>query len=64
MAPMYSYAYKDYPSMETCPVHFIAETEGEIWKLMELHASVAHWEDPGDWSDEDRQYLKTLIKSE
>jgi hypothetical protein len=31
---------------------------------MELHASVAHEEDPGAWSDEDRSYLKTLVKSE
>jgi hypothetical protein len=48
--------------MEACPGYFVAETEDEIWKLMELHASVAHGEDPGQWSDEDRKYLKTLIK--
>jgi hypothetical protein len=64
MANTYSYACKDYPGMEACPFNVIAETEGELWKLMELHASVAHGEDPGEWSDEDRAYLKTLIKSE
>ena len=64
MATTYSYACKDYPGMESCPGHFIAETEGEVWKLMELHASVAHDEDPGAWSDDDKAYLKTLIKSE
>ena len=64
MAKTYAYACKDYPGMETCPGHFIAETEDEVWKLMELHASVAHDEDPSAWSDEDRAYLKTLIKSE
>ena len=62
MASEFSYACKDYPEMESCPGHFVAETEDEIWKLMELHASVAHGEDPGKWSSEDRQYLKTLIK--
>jgi hypothetical protein len=39
-------------------------TEGEIWKLIELHASVAHGEDPTTWSSKDRDYLKTLIKTE
>jgi hypothetical protein len=42
----------------------VAETEDEIWKLMELHASIAHGEDPGEWSDADRKYLKTLVKAE
>ena len=64
MATTYSYSCKDYPGMEACPGHFIAETEDEVWKLMELHASVAHDENPGAWSDEDKAYLKTLIKSE
>ncbi len=64
MATAYSYACKDYPGMEACPGKVVAETEEEVWKLMELHASVAHDEDPGAWSDEDRIYLKTLIKPE
>ncbi|MFC1681077.1 DUF1059 domain-containing protein [Pseudomonadota bacterium] len=59
----YSYSCKDYPDMETCLGHFVAETEDELWKLIELHASVAHEEDPGKWSGEDRQYLKKLIKT-
>ena len=50
--------------MEACPFHVVTETEDEIWKPMELHAAVADGEDPGEWSGEDRQYLKTLIKSE
>ncbi len=64
MTSKHSYACKDYPGMDACPGQFVAETEGELWKLMELHASVAHEEDPREWSDEDRKYLKTLIKSE
>ncbi len=64
MASKHSYACKDYPGMDACPGYFVAETEDEIWKLMELHASVAHGEKPGEWSDEDRKYLETLIKSE
>ena len=46
MATAYSYACKDYPGMEACPGKVVAETEEEVWKLMELHASVAHDEDP------------------
>ena len=64
MALTYSYACKDYPGMEACPGHFVAASEDEIWKLMELHASVAHGEEPSAWSDEDRRDLKALIKSE
>lgn len=64
MASKYSYACKDYPGMEACPGMVVAETEDEVWKLMELHASVAHGEDPSAWTDEDRAYLKMLIKAE
>ncbi len=64
MATTYSYACKDYPGMEACPGQVVAETEDEVMKHIELHASVAHGEDPAAWSEEDRAYLKTLIKSE
>lgn len=63
MATSYSYACKNYPGMEACPGHFVAETEVEVLKLVELHASVAHDEDANAWSDEERAYLKTLIKT-
>lgn len=64
MAAAYSYACKDYPGMEACPAKVVAETEEEVWKLMELHASTAHDEDPSAWSNEDKAYLRTLIKPE
>ena len=64
MKTIYSYACRDYPGMEACPGHFYAETEDEIWQLMELHASVAHGEDPTAWTTEDRAQLKALIKTE
>ena len=64
MKTTYSYACKDYPGNEKCPGRFYAATEDEIWKLVELHASVAHGEDPAAWTAEDRAYLKTLIKTE
>ena len=63
MQKAYSYACKDYPGMEKCPGRFYAETEGELWKLIELHASVAHGEDPTSWSSQDREALKLLIKN-
>jgi predicted small metal-binding protein len=60
----YSYSCKDYPGMESCPGRFTAETEAEVMKHVELHASVAHGEDPAAWSEDDRTFLKTLVKSE
>ena len=63
MKPTFSYACEDYPGMKACPARFVTETEDELWKLMELHAVLAHDEDPSTWSDEDRNYLKTLIKT-
>jgi uncharacterized protein DUF1059 len=64
MPTTYSYACKDYPGMESCPGHVVAETKEEVWKLMEVHASIAHDEDPSKWSDEDRTFLSDLIKSD
>ena len=64
MTEKYSYACKDYPGMEACPGYFVAKTEQEVMKLMALHAAVAHDEDPSAWSDEDKSYLKTLIKQD
>lgn len=64
MASRYSYACRDYPGMESCPGAFTTETEDELLKVIELHASVAHGEDPDGWSDEDRAHLRTLIRSE
>jgi hypothetical protein len=43
---------------------FDAETEDEIWRHIELHASVAHGEDPAAWTADDRAHLKTLIKTQ
>ena len=64
MKTAYSYACKDYPGMDACPGQFTAETEAEVIKHVELHASVAHGEDPAGWSEDNRAYLKTLVKFE
>jgi len=64
MTAKYTYACKDYPGMEACPGQFVTATWDEIWKLMELHAALAHGENPDEWSDEERDYLKTLISSQ
>ncbi len=64
MTPTFSYACKDYPGMKECPGRFYAATNDEIWKLLELHASVAHGEDPAAWTAEDRANLKALIRTE
>jgi len=59
----YSYACNEYPGMETCPGQFYAETEEELWKHIELHAVLAHKEDPNAWSSEERAQVKALIKN-
>lgn len=64
MSTSFSYACKEYPGMESCPGKVVAQTEDEVWKLMELHAVIAHGEDPSSWTDEDRADLAKLIKPE
>lgn len=64
MATTHSYACKDCEGMEACPASFAAETREELWKLIELHASIAHGESSSDWTDDVRDYVGTLIKSE
>jgi hypothetical protein len=61
MTTIYSYACKDYPGMEQCPGRFCAATHNEIWKLIELHAAMAHGEDPAQWSADEKAKLKSLI---
>jgi len=64
MPTAYSYACKDYPGMEGCPARFCAATEDEVHKHVELHATVAHGENPAAWTAEDKAQLKALIKPE
>lgn len=64
MVKAYSYACCDCEGMESCPGKVIAETKGEVWKLIGLHALIAHNENADDWDDETRNYLGTLIKEE
>ena len=59
----YSYACADCEGMEACPGKVVAETEAELWQLIELHAKIAHNENADEWDDETRSYLKTLIKT-
>ena len=58
-----SYACKDYPGMESCPARFEAASDDELMKHIELHASVAHQEDPRSWPSEERSKLKSLMKT-
>ena len=64
MTDKYSYACADYPGMEDCPGKVTAASREEVWKLMALHATEAHGEDPAAWSDEDKKFLSGLIKAE
>lgn len=62
MANAFSYACKDCEGMEACPGSVVAETREEVWKLIELHAQIAHGENAADWDRETRDYLGTLIR--
>lgn len=64
MAASFTYACKDYPGMETCPGKVTAATRDEVVKLMELHAVIAHGEDPSSWSVDDRAFLDGLINED
>jgi hypothetical protein len=57
-----SYRCADYPGMESCPGSFTAETDGELWKHIELHAATAHQEDPTKWSAEEKRQMEKLIR--
>lgn len=57
----YTYRCRDYPGMEACPASFAAESASEVMKHVELHAEVAHGEDPKQWSQADREQLQNLI---
>jgi hypothetical protein len=46
-----------------CPASFAAETEAELWKHIELHGAAAHQENPAQWSQDDRQQIKNLIRA-
>jgi len=48
--------------MEACPAKITVETENELWKLVELHALLAHEENAEEWDDETLVYLKPLVK--
>ena len=61
--PVYSYACRDYPGMEQCPGQFHSATTDELWKHIELHAKVAHDENPEAWSSEDRAQIRALVAS-
>ncbi|MDU8910490.1 DUF1059 domain-containing protein [Aestuariicoccus sp. MJ-SS9] len=58
----YSYACRDCEGMEACPASVVAETEAEVWQLMEAHARIAHDENPAEWDKDTRDYLATLIR--
>jgi len=58
----YSYACTEFPGMEGCPGYFVAETADEVLKLVELHARIAHGENPAEWSPGDRRQVQELIR--
>jgi hypothetical protein len=62
MTNAFSYSCRDCEGMEACPGSVVAATKEEVWKLMELHAQIAHDENSEDWDRETRDYLGTLIK--
>jgi hypothetical protein len=41
----YSYRCGDYPGNEARKASFVAQTEKELWKHIEVHGAIAHQED-------------------
>ena len=58
----YFYNCGEYPGMGDCPGFFVAESEQEVFKHCELHAREAHGEDPAQWSEEELETVKNLIR--
>lgn len=58
----HSYRCGDHPGMEACPASFTAETQAELWKHIEMHATTAHQENPAQWSSEDREQIEKLVR--
>ena len=48
--------------MEGCAGFFVADSEQELWKHLELHGREAHGEDPALWSQEEVQTISGLIR--
>jgi hypothetical protein len=60
---MFTYACCDYPGMEAGPGRFEAASEVELWAHIEMHATVAHKEDPLAWTEADISQVMGLIKA-
>ena len=58
----YAYDCREYPGMEECPASFVTASEEEVFRHVELHAREAHGEDPAQWSEEEAQMAKDLIR--
>ncbi len=48
--------------MEGCPGFFVADSQQEVFKHVELLATKAPGEDPAQWSEEALQTVKGLIR--
>ena len=64
MAKTYSFACADFPGMESCPAHFHVESKDELFEITKHHAKIAHGENPDEWSAEDLQMVKDLMREE
>ena len=60
----YSYLCREFPELEACPGEFYAATEEELWQHMDLHARLAHQEDPSAWPDHVTALCKGLIRTD
>lgn len=58
----HAYRCREFPGMGDCPGYFVASTPEEVLKLTELHARIAHGENPDEWPPDDRQQVLDLIR--
>ena len=59
----FSYVCRECPGMDPCLGEFYAPTEDELLQHMDMHARVAHQEDPSAWPADVSAAVKGLIRS-
>ena len=60
----FSYVCRELQGMDTCPGEFYAATKDELLQHMDLHAKVAHQQDPSAWPAEVTAAVRAVIRTD
>jgi hypothetical protein len=60
----FSYVCRELTRMESCRGEFYAATEEELLQHMDLHAKVAHQQDPSAWPAEVTAAVRAVIRTD